>query len=388
MKVFLSFVLLLFSMLNVFGQVIKGSVVNDASQRISGVSVYIDGTKIATSSSQDGSFQLDVLGQKNAILVFKKDDYESVSVKASDYFDKSLKVVLNKVSEIEEVVIIPYTEEAYRNYINYFLSAFIGENQNDVKIKNVRSLKFSYDKQKKFLQVKAPKTLIIENKKLGYEIQYNLINFSVDFNSKIQKFSGTSFFKETKNSGQTKINRMNAYNGSLMHFLRSLYLEKTREEAFEINKIIKIPNPKYPTKAELEKLADFRKMIKQNNTIKLPEDVMDIAKRSKESQFVLALVERDLADSKILEISNGQKYLTFPDILQVKFSKYFYEKKGSGFVKSQLPISQSSYMYVEGQSFEIYPDGNCSSPDDLLTDGDFGRNKIENLLPLDYKFGE
>jgi hypothetical protein len=73
-------------------------------------------------------------------------------------------VVLLKSNTIEEVTIIPYTEEAYKNYISYFLDQFIGYDREQVRIKNQRTLKFSYDKKNKILKVKAPKTLIIENK--------------------------------------------------------------------------------------------------------------------------------------------------------------------------------------------------------------------------------
>lgn len=368
------------------GQTVNGYIVNDASQKIADVNIYLDGTKIGTTSNKDGQFQLDVNGQSKGVLVFQKENYETFTIKASDYFDKKLKVVLNKMNEIEEIKLIPFTEEAYRNYIHYFLSAFIGNNQEDVKIKNQRTLKFSYDKDQKFLKVKAPKTLIIENKALGYEIQYNLINFSVDFNTKIQKFSGTSFFKETKNTSTVKLNRMNAYSGSLMHFLRSLTSNNANEEGFVINKIIKVKNPKYPSEEEIEKLNDHMKISKSTKTINFPEDILDISRRkNSQSEFALALVQRNIPQVDYTKKFGDHLYLEFPDILQVQYKKFPYERENKAFVKSTMPINQSSYIYVEGDSFEIYKDGNLSDPDSLLTDGDFAKNKIENMLPLDYE---
>jgi hypothetical protein len=105
-------------------------------------------------------------------------------------------VIINPVKEIEEVVIIPYTEQAYRDFINYFLDRFIGFDREDIVIKNQRTLKFSYDKKNQFLKVKAPQTLIIENKNLGYNIHYNLINFEADFKNKTNSYLGTSFSKK------------------------------------------------------------------------------------------------------------------------------------------------------------------------------------------------
>ncbi len=131
-------------------------------------------------------------------MVFQKDDYETFTISVSEVLNKKLKVVLIKAKEIEEVKIIPYTEAAYKNYIYFFLDSFIGNDKQNVRIKNQRSLKFSFDKENKILKVKAPQTLIIENKNLGYTIDYNLVEFVADLENNTTRFLGTSFFKETK----------------------------------------------------------------------------------------------------------------------------------------------------------------------------------------------
>ncbi|WP_042722286.1 carboxypeptidase-like regulatory domain-containing protein, partial [Flavobacterium sp. B17] len=175
-----------------FAQMIKGTVVNDAGMKIGNVNIYIDGTKTGTVSGEDGSFMLNVSGKNLGNVIFRKENYETFVTPVSEVVNKTLKVVLLKSNDIEEVTIVPYTEEAYKNYINYFLDSFIGYDKQNVKIKNQRSLKFSFDKKNKILKVKAPKTLIIENKNLGYDIEYNLVNFFFGFYTKIVNCSGTS----------------------------------------------------------------------------------------------------------------------------------------------------------------------------------------------------
>ncbi len=245
-----------------FGQIINGTVETENGNPISNANVYIDGSKIATLSTADGSFSIDIQNQKNGTLVFQKDTYESKSIAINTLIGKKIKVVLNKFKEIDEIVLIPYTEEAYRTYIRYFLEEFLGFDQENVKIKNQRTLKFSYDKKNKILKVKAPKTLIIINKNLGYEIQYNLISFETDFNNHSVSYAGSSFFKEISQKNIVKENRMDAYSGSLMHFLRSVYQKNTAQEGFIVNHIVKIPNQNYPTEEELSRLDDYRKILK------------------------------------------------------------------------------------------------------------------------------
>ncbi|KMQ58701.1 hypothetical protein ACM46_22035 [Chryseobacterium angstadtii] len=387
-KTILLFLLMLpFSILS--AQIVKGHVTNDAGKLISGVSIYIDGTKMGTVSKEDGSFSLSLSSDNPGNIVFQKDDYDTFTTSVSGVINKTLKVVLTQTNAIEEIRLVPYTSEAYKNYINYFLDTFIGADRDNVRIKNQKSLKFSYDKKNKFLKVKAPNTLIIENKNLGYEIQYNLISYSLDLNNNMINYTGTSFFKETKNTDKIKLNRMNAYDGSLLHFFRSIYENKITEEKFIVNHVVRIPNPKYPSEEELKILEDFRQITKSSGIIKIPENIRDISQRkTSQKPYSLAIVKTQIPDSAYVERTDKKVFLTFKDILQVNYQKYFYEMDGKNFIKSQFPVTLSSFLHPDGEAFEVSKEGNISNPDQLITEGDFSKNKIENMLPLDYKLGD
>ncbi|MPS66346.1 MAG: hypothetical protein DI622_13715 [Chryseobacterium sp.] len=371
-------------------QMIQGTVVNDAEQKIPNVSIYIDGTKIGTTSKEDGSFSLNLPSKNIGNIIFQKEDYETFATPVSEVLNKKLKVVLLKTNTIEEVTIIPFTEEAYKNHIRYFLNTFIGSDQENVKIKNQRSLKFAYDKKNKILKVKAPKTLIIENKNLGYEIEYNLISFSADFNSNMVNYTGTSFFRETKNSNKIKLNRMNAYDGSMLHFFRSIYNNTISEDKFIVNHVVQIPNPKYPTAEELNILKNFKEMARTSKTLlKIPEEISDISHRkNSQKPYALAITKTMIPDSDYVKRDGQSVLFSFKDMLQVNYSKYYYELKGKEFIKTTIPVVISSYLHPEGETFEVSKDGNISTPDLLIAEGDFTKNKIENMLPLDYQLGD
>lgn len=389
MKKTIVLLLLLFPFCLAFAQMIKGTVVNDAGIRIANVNIYIDGTKTGTTSAEDGTFALNVTGKNLGNVIFRKEDYETFVTPVSGVINKTLKVVLLKSNDIEEVRIVPYTEEAYTNYINYFLDSFIGFDKQNVKIKNQRTLKFSFDKKTKILKVKAPKTLIIENKNLGYEIEYNLVNYSADFNTKIVNCSGTSLFKETKNTSKTRLNRMNAYDGSMLHFFRSVYSNTVAEDKFIVNHVVKMPNPKYPSEEELKTLSDYRSMMTNAKVANFPENIRDIAARkSSQSPYSLAIVKTLIPDSEYVKRDNHEVVFSFKDILQVNYKKFDYELKGKDVVKSNIPVVQTSFLYPEGETFEVSKDGNISNPDLLITEGEFTKNKIENMLPLDYQLGD
>ncbi|MBB4808100.1 hypothetical protein HNP38_003440 [Chryseobacterium defluvii] len=171
---------ILFPLYIFLSQTIRGTVVNDAEHAIPNVNVYLDGTKISTTSGEDGSFSIELSSKNKGNLVFQKESYETFMTDVSKVYGKTLKIVLVKAADIEEVQLIPFTEEAYKNHIYNFLKNFIGSDQQNVKIRNQRSLKFAYDRKNNFLTVKAPQPLIIENKNLGYEIVYDLLGFTLD----------------------------------------------------------------------------------------------------------------------------------------------------------------------------------------------------------------
>lgn len=379
--------LMIFPFYVLFSQTIKGTVVNDIDKPIENVNIYLDGTKTGTTSAADGSFSL--TSKNNNSLVFQKDNYETVIVNTSDVLNKKLKVVLIKAKEIEEVVIIPFTETAYKNYIKYFLDSFIGSDQSNVKIKNQRSLKFSYDKTNKILRVKAPQTLIIENKNLGYIIDYNLQDFVGDFENKTTRYTGTSFFKETKNTDKVKLNRMNAYDGSQVHFFRSVFANKVADEGFIVNQITKFPNSKYPTEEELQRLKDFTEMFKSKGTLNIPDDILDIGNRKRSEQpYKIGITKTQIPETDYTKKTDNKLFLDYDYMMQINFKRYFYELQKGQFVKATIPIVETSFLHPENDTFEIYTNGNTSNPGMLTNQGEFTKNKIEFLLPLDYQLGD
>jgi hypothetical protein len=370
-------------------QTIKGKVLNDIDQPISNVNIYLDGTKTGTVSAADGSFILNLSSANNNSLVFQKDDYETFTINTSEVLNKTLKVVLLKAKGIEEVRIIPFTEAAYKNYILFFLDSFIGYDKENVRIKNQRSLKFSYDKENKILKVKAPQTLIIENKNLGYTINYNLVGFSANFDDNTTRFTGTSFFKETKSNNKVKLNRMNAYDGSQIHFFRSVYENNVADKGYIVNQITKFPNSKYPTEEELQRLKDFAKTLKPKGILNIPVDILDIGNRKRnESPFKIAITKTQIPETDYTKKADGKLFLDYDYMMQINFKRYFYELKKGQFVKATIPMIQTSFLHPENDTFEIYPDGNTSNPDMLTNQGEFAKDKIEKLLPLDYQLGD
>lgn len=182
---------------------------------------------------------------------------------------------------------------------------------------------------------------------------------------------------------------MNAYDGSLLHFFRSIYNHTISEEKFIVNHVVKMPNPKYPTEEELKLLEDFKQIIRSSAMVKIPENISDISQRkNSQKPYALAIVKTLIPDSDYVTRKDGKVIFSFKDILQINYQKYFYEINGKEFIKSKYPVTLSSFLHPEGELFEVSKEGNITNPDQLINEGDFSKNKIENMLPLDYQLGD
>ena len=91
----------------------------------------------------------------------------------------------------------------------------------------------------------ASEPLQIENNALGYNIKYALDSFTHEYATQVSLYTGNPLFEEMTalNPGeQTKWQqaRREAYNGSILHFMRSVYSQQLKQEGFEIQFVVNI----------------------------------------------------------------------------------------------------------------------------------------------------
>ena len=94
----------------------------------------------------------------------------------------------------------------------------------------------------------AREPLLIMNYALGYEIRYKLEEFEYDFNTKVVSYNGYALFKDLGLSNKKKERkyeeeRKQTYKGSLMHFMRSYFVNKLEQQGFEMRSLGNVSNP-------------------------------------------------------------------------------------------------------------------------------------------------
>jgi hypothetical protein len=126
----------------------------------------------------------------------------------------------------------------------------------------MEDLQLYFDSCKNILKGFSVKPFKIENYSLGYTIYYDLKDFSYNLKNGNLQFSGTYYFISYKDTERKEKKwqhkRLSAYEGSRMHFIRSLFSDSLSKENFEIYESSNQPDD------SIKSLATSS-LIKQNN---------------------------------------------------------------------------------------------------------------------------
>lgn len=403
------FLLLLTGITAVAQHSIHGKVVNESTgAAIPGCSVFVTNTSRGTVSDNAGNFVLtDIPGGKHE-LVISSIGYETNTYSFTEaQLPLQLKIQLKvKLKEIENVVLEPYVEEGWDKWGKAFMDYFVGntENASRCKIKNEKVIHFRYYKKSNRLVAIADEPLQLENKSLGYEITYQLENFELNYREGSVFYIGYSLYKEIEGERKGlmekwKRNREAAYNGSVMHFVRSLYNNELAKEGFEVKRMKRVPNLEKLRVKEL--LAAKQKAMKADKngvvvvTIHSPADDKPGDSTGYYNEVMhqpdyKEVYGRNLltADSLVVQVEGENKLIHFDDYIAITYTK---EQEEKAYADMQFPprkpTLQRSTVTLRGDKLiAIDQYGNYYDPADFFTSGYWGWcDKMGDSLPFEYE---
>lgn len=381
MKLLYSFCFLFFGFIADGQNLLKGVVLDAVNKKpVSNAAVFINTTSIATKTDDHGDFVLKVPGGRS-ILVFAADGFETNS---SIVDTKQLPdtVIVNLQTKSKPLQKHAFEKKGWENWGEFFAINFIGSSVNakECKIKNPKAVHFYVSGEGNELTALSDEPLIIENKPLGYTITYYLESFL--FNSKTFLFSyrGYSFF--TPMTGNTtkqqtwEKNRSDAYFGSLMHFMRSVYRNRIAEEGFDVRRLKKIRSiDSYPS-SKSGSANSTRDTISDEN-----DDYKDqILNENNYRDIIGASLP---GDSIAYAVSTSTVGFDFTNFLLVTYR----EKEAPPEYQQQISGTgrTSELILINKRPVEIESNGSYFDTGDLLILGYWTwSEKIANMLPLDY----
>ncbi len=372
---------------------ISGRVTSSQSNNsIAGASVFISNTTRGTTTDNNGNFTLNNIPSGMYELVVSALGYTTyVYAFNTDSLPVQLEVLLlPKKTMLQNVDLEPYVEEGWERWGRVFSEYFLGVNPNGLNcvIKNKEKIKFRRFTRSNRLIAYCNEPIVIDNKALGYKLKFQLEDFEVNFKAGYNYYTGFTFFEESKDGNRVNKKREETYNGSLMHFLRSLYANELEENEFEVKRMQRIYNTE---KQRARNILSAIMRIPQGDSTYPADSITYFRNKVKEKDYT------DVYDKNILTADSLLKFSTVVDAKNLLFKDYIYvlykgEKESKEYLnytgENRPPYFQRSWlMLTHGtNSVTLYEDGNASPPQNLMNMGYWGWNeRVGSMLPRDYK---
>lgn len=336
-----------------FGQgyyIITGTVVNgETGSVMQGASVFAENTTLGTATDADGNFKIWLPnGGHNISVTFSGFATSSQRVTNANENTNLMFTLMPKTTDLTDVVVVASNEvkDGWNKYGAFFIENFIGKSSiaRHCQIANPEVLKFYYSKKRNRLKIMADDPVIIQNPSLGYNIRYSLDSFTHEYTSSVSYYSGFMMFEELyKNNDapeQILSNRKQAFNGSVLHFMRSLFHQNLAKDGFEVQFLVKSgDNEKAITVKDYYKALNYKKSESNNSVHIIPnqpevvviytkekpeEDYLKMDNDSTQSDFQFSILEINPKDGLTIE-ENGYYY----DQTDLLFKEYWtWEKVG------------------------------------------------------------
>ncbi|MBA6155725.1 carboxypeptidase-like regulatory domain-containing protein [Tenacibaculum sp. S7007] len=376
---------------------VKGKITSINNQSLEGASVYFNNTTIGTITDSKGYFELNAPNSNYKMIIsylgFKT---KQVSIKSSNEF---LTIKLEEDTTLLNEVVLSKTkyDENWKYNLARFKQSFLGRSKlaQECKILNEKDLHFDYNAKTNTLTAFAKEPLKIKHNGLGYLIIYDLVDFTIK--DKQLFFSGYAQYKNLKKSVRKKWkqNRLDAYNGSQMHFLRSLIDKEIKQEGFVVNQFKRVLNPERPSEEKIKLAKELVKLYGNNidfsRQIASPKTTLDSAlvtlKKSRKPKYRNYLYKRNVLYKDMISFENELHFFNFKNYLMVIYTK---EPEEENYVmglfgkkREPLKVQTSNIVLLNGKS--IIDKTGVLAPDSFFNEGYWAFEAFANMLPLDYQ---
>ncbi len=221
---------------------VTGIVTDSLNVPVPFASVYLSKTTIGNMTNKDGAYLLTIPQNGEYELIASCIGYKTYSkIIYAEGRNQTINIKLSlNLIQVDEVTVQTKDKNRIKNYTE-FTALFLGQSVNaqNCRILNTEDLYLRKEAQTAIIKGRSLKPLRIENRSLGYDITYDLTDFTFDAKTGFLRFSGNPYFQQLQ--GNAKDNkkwfqkRLRTYYGSRMHFLRSLYQDSLTNHNFKVS---------------------------------------------------------------------------------------------------------------------------------------------------------
>jgi hypothetical protein len=368
--------------------IISGNVTNAESKKpIPRASVFLSNSGVGSATGEDGHYTLSGIRPGQYTMVVSVLGYESYSktvLVGNEPIHLNIELA-TKPLMLRDVVI--QSEADWKKNYEAFRKEFIGTDDNAkyCTVMNPRILNITYNPTKQLLHADADEFLIVENKALGYRVKFLLNDFKIDKISGIISRDGQQVFEELPGSESQKKRwhqkREEAYYGSAMHFYRSLYTDKLKQDGFEMYRFTRLLNPERPSDD----------VIRRKFQIFKDRHMVDSANRYVQLENISKYYHENLMKPPLFTFEVLNQTGT-PGLYALHFLNYLYivyTRKTDDVYNRDLyrPLDLPNYavtVVTPSGPYIVFDKNGIVVENAPLYEGTWARNRLSDMLPVDY----
>jgi len=350
----------LFCISSIYSQTLEGYIYDKLSEKpLSGATVYIDGTTISSSTNEDGYFKINGSGNKNSVLVVSFVGYITSRIE-NPFQYKKIKTFLDEDLITMAEVVIGKSIFTRKSMLKAFRENFLGTSEAGLscKIENEDDINLFFDEETKTLSATSRTPLKVINKNLGYEVFFDLVDFSVEYNEaklspfyvRKSSFAGTSFYKDISKSKKAAKKRQESFLGSATHLMMTIANESWQKEKFGLY-VDRFP-------------VDPKEYFKVKDTLGVKK---------------VTLVKEPVKNTPIYKMHVGE--IDFKNPIQPEIIGYEDKKVNFNILYDGKKQSVADFLEKE---FIVDENGNYSPVYLAFFGGYLGTQKLGDMLPSDY----
>ncbi|MGF7038798.1 carboxypeptidase regulatory-like domain-containing protein [Mucilaginibacter lappiensis] len=395
------YIILLWPLCGLAQSTITGRVLSQADKKpIANASIFLSNASVGTKTTNEGTFILSHArpGKYDLVIsIIGFEKYSQTIIISNNNISLPDIYISPKTIALQEVKIKFKSEPNRQRNYEWFKDAFLGQSPlaTECKILNPEVLDLAYDEANNTLTASSYDFLEIENQALGYRIKYLLNNFIKDSRNKdAQKvhFDGSVLFEEMKGTPQQQQRwqklRLQVYEGSMMHFLRSAIGNRLDAEGFRVLQYANAINPKRPPANVInEKMALYRKLATGNKNYN--DSVYVWAKKAKLPKTYRTLMHWSLKPEEFISSTAQLNIFALgcdSDALHITYNKSHHFPKNGQLNNLNNPSNREVTVLSFNQFFTFFDsNGAVANPNSVAFEGAWGKSRTAELLPSDYE---
>jgi hypothetical protein len=348
------------SLFDLYGQVITGNVRDEKTGRpMPFANVFVNNTTIGAVTDNKGNYRISADLPPNLELAVSFVGYVTEFRKISLQGRQQITVNFEmepKEEGLSEVMLKSKRDKRWERYMRRFERVFLAVPDDPffskIEIKNPWVIDFEQGRLPgtgKYLAASASQPIQIENRALGYQIEYHLQEF-IEMSGGFHYFGLANFktMDESSDSTRWEDARNSAYFGSVKHFLSSLLRKRAEDEGFKLYEVSLPPMGRMRTNRFEEELG----------------------------MTIHPILEHSI---QFEELPGGIYRVQWPSKVEVHFTRKFWINDYYNKIFHAISWLEAPLGY-----FDVDGAGVLLDPQQLVRSGNMGRERVARFVPFDF----